>query len=449
MATRLQWSRIGLSIKCETEKRAMPKTALAFALPPFAEVNTSGPGISVALVTDPITTLVTALHIESLEPLAKGYTYTLNYATGSVWTPIVLGQITELAYNLPVTVAGVTYRLKLTRAWRDVVEVFQEVTVSIPADDPPANVTGLTNAYNGKLSYLAWTALADPRGISYEIRKGSSWDSAQFLSTVPASTTTFATQGDGTYWVASVFRGVYCASPTSITLVGTAIVANVVQTWDERATSWAGTFSGGAALDGLGGIYLAGGSLDGYYEVPASHVVDLGTSQFCQISSSLGVVLDPGVPFDSDDLFDSNTLFDGSAAGLAAVIEEIAIAQADGVFGAWQPFVQGNFLGRRFKLRLHLTSLQTTVTPRVQPYAWTVDMPDRWESKTVSVPAAGLAITYATPFHNIPKPQITILNMQAGDVIVLSSISSSGFTLQVTNGGVGVARSAVYLSPGY
>ena len=47
------------------------------------------------------------------------------------------------------------------------------------------------------------------------------------------------------------------------------------------------------------------------------------------------------------------------------------------------------------------------------------------------------------------KPVITIFGAQEGDTIILSNQTANGFTVQILNGGVGVARSINYVSDGY
>jgi hypothetical protein len=49
----------------------------------------------------------------------------------------------------------------------------------------------------------------------------------------------------------------------------------------------------------------------------------------------------------------------------------------------------------------------------------------------------------------MPHVQVTILNAQAGDLVILSSVTLAHCTVQVVNGGVGVARSCNILAQGY
>jgi len=89
-------------------------------------------------------------------------------------------------------------------------------------------------------------------------------------------------------------------------------------------------------------------------------------------------------------------------------------------------------------------------------FTFIVDVPTLTQSGTnVSIPSGGQAITFANTFNggpgssSVPNIQVTILNSSSGDTAILSSISLSGFTLQIVNGGSGVARNVNYIAQGY
>ena len=68
---------------------------------------------------------------------------------------------------------------------------------------------------------------------------------------------------------------------------------------------------------------------------------------------------------------------------------------------------------------------------------------------TIAVPDTGLAITYSPAFSSmVGTPLVVILNFVAGDTIVITGSTTAGFTVQVTNGGVGVARNINWMSQG-
>lgn len=135
---------------------------------------------------------------------------------------------------------------------------------------------------------------------------------------------------------------------------------------------------------------------------------------------------------------------------------QIAIAQADGIFAAWQDFNPGIYNGQYFTSRILLTSSDITIKPVVFQYSLTVDMPDRLDTGTnVSVTTSGRTVVFSTPFNGgvdsptQPHIQITLLDAVAGDQVVLTSVALASFFVQIMNSGVPVARSINWLAQGY
>ncbi len=63
--------------------------------------------------------------------------------------------------------------------------------------------------------------------------------------------------------------------------------------------------------------------------------------------------------------------------------------------------------------------------------------------------SGGTTITHSFPFQAKPSTVITIVNAVAGDEIFLTAEDQNGFTAQIKNGGVGVARTINSISQGY
>lgn len=332
------------------------------------------------------------------------------------------------------------------------------------------NVQNLVSFYRNGQTWLAWDAVTDPvRAVDYEIRKGASWGKAQVLGRVSA--TEFATDGDGTYWVSAHSDLAYSGLAASVTISGSVLVRNVVATYDEEATGWTGQTSGGLLVSGtdlvLGGAglfssiplissvntvyYFGGVSPSGTYTVPAGHEVDIGSAQVCTCSVSYQLRGEnPYALFSQIEDVGKMTSIEGNFADKVGCKIRIAVAQNDGVYAAWQDFVPGQYIGRKFKFQAVLTSADSNVTAILDKMTFTVDMPDRVDKgNSVAIPAAGQSVAFTTPFQILPNVQITILNAQPGDDVVLSSSSTSGFTVQVVNAGSGVSRSINWLAQGY
>jgi hypothetical protein len=141
--------------------------------------------------------------------------------------------------------------------------------------------------------------------------------------------------------------------------------------------------------------------------------------------------------------------WDGSPNQYSNAIVQMNIGNQSGIFAGWNNFVTGQYFGRYFNFRIILSTSNINITTIVSSMNFTVDMPDRVDSANIAILAGGSTVLYTTPFHNIPTPTITIFNATAGDDILLTNQTASGFTVQVVNSAIGVARSINWVSHGY
>ena len=346
------------------------------------------------------------------------------------------------------------------------------------ADIPLADVTNLRTSYQDNTSALTWDEITDFRDVRYEIRKGDSWESALVLVGDQAHPP-FATYGDGTYWIAAVARPIpgvitYSTNPVSLAIAGSVLVANVIATYDEAGSGWTGTVTGSGVI--TSGLFQTTAANDpAYYEIPASHVVDLGFARPARISVIWKAT---GQPADQNILTEANVLTDPDILGSASARfvdawVEIAIAQSGSsdafalpdafapsdifaggtTFADWQKFAPGVYVGQFFKFRLVIVSRDATVIASAVAFTVSVDVPDRNDHVTNHALAAGGETFTFTPDGSstptafkggpngatVPHLQVT-WNQTAGDQLVISGLSLSGVTLQILNGGVGVAR---------
>jgi hypothetical protein len=322
-----------------------------------------------------------------------------------------------------------------------------------------ATVSGLTTVYTSGQSQLSWNALSIS-GVTYEIRLGTTYASAAILGNI--AVTNFATVSDGTYWVTPNYSGTY-GTPVAIVVTGSTLVTNVVATSNESGNGWLGVMSGGAFYEAGTGLALqgavkndsltalndsettqtwdfnGGAQSTGAYEVPSADYVDLGNVQVCTVSATYTAASEA-----------ITAGFGGTPSADCAVQLWIAVAQQNGVFGAYQVFVPGQYSGRIFKMKLVLTSTNPNVTPLAPTFTWSVDVPDKILTGTaVACPATGLTVTYSSPFQIRPNLQITILSATSGDYAAVTGDTASGFTVVCYNASTAVARTIHWCAQAY
>ena len=348
-----------------------------------------------------------------------------------------------------------------------------EISLSV-AVVPIPDVQNLTDYFNGASITLRWDIVEDIRKpIEYEVRYGNSWENGQSYGASVSNE--FVPQNTGSYWVKARYYDsningyIYSETASGITIAGFEIVKNYVAQFDEHDL-WSGVLSGVAIsgdslvlpgvlnvsqwpmISAIPSIMYAGGVVSsGEYLIPDGHIVDIGSAQVCSVSCSY-----LAYGFNVIDLVSNWPLVStipsiiGNAGSEWSVYPQIAIAGNDGIFGEWRPFIPTEYVGRMFKMRLLLESKNQNISIKVDTFSWSVDVPDRTErGNALSVPAEGTTVTYSRPFLGTPNTQITILSAQENDDVHLSDQTLDGFTVQITNGGVGVVRSINWMSQSY
>ena len=282
------------------------------------------------------------------------------------------------------------------------------------------------------------------------------------MATLTGTVAQFTADQDGTWWVAAKSGKVY-GPPASIVITGAAMIANVVESFEEDAEGWTGAKSDGVAvmggnlqLVGVGNIlehpdflaepnviYYGGVPAEAYYTSP--HVVDVGYAQACNVTGGLqwaSVNVNNDFLSNPDILNEPNVL--GIAEGLAGAELEINVAGDDGVFTGWRKFTAGQIAGRKFWPRARLWSADPYATPILSGMPWMVDMPDREEPWKSASSAAGLVdVVFDKPFQAPPdKPLGIVLDALEGDTLVIpeANITTTGMKMGVKNGGAWVVR---------
>lgn len=339
---------------------------------------------------------------------------------------------------------------------------FSPIDVGIALSDAPADVANVTTFYDTGVTRMKWTFPGDYRTIDYEVRQGATWASAQSIGRV--SDPLITPPGDGTYWVAAHYvipnlgTDVYSANPQSVTIVGAQLTDNIVAAWDEVSTSWAGGALTNASIQ-AGFVQSDNGSPTAGYHVPAGHQIAIGRVATCNVAIVLSVTAQSITSnvLASTDFLNEQDLLGAGLGNLITAVAQIRVSQTDATgFGAWQNWSPGQYRGKLFDFQALLTINSATVVAVLEDLYFSVDVPtEEIDYVEHSLASGGETFTYPYTFNGGPgsaaKPniQVTVVGGSANDQISLTGTSTTGFTLQVLNGGSGVARTVNIQIKGY
>jgi hypothetical protein len=145
-------------------------------------------------------------------------------------------------------------------------------------------LTGVHETFRDGHAVLTWDAMSDVRSPDVEVRVGADWNSARVLGRT--DTLAFQIQAPGTYWLAShvdVKTGLgtlHGYGPAmSLVVAGATLVANVVATSDEAASTWPGTvgaYPDAVLNDGPTLYYRRSGGAFGSIALPGEALTESG-----------------------------------------------------------------------------------------------------------------------------------------------------------------------------
>jgi hypothetical protein len=226
-------------------------------------------------------------------------------------------------------------------------------------------------------------------------------------------------------------------------------------------------------------IDAANGAYTAIYTIAGESIIDLGYVSTVDINvqwSAVGVPAGQNILSLADFLANPDIFGAGSTQYIEAY-PEISIGGAGGndiyslpnvyapadifspqtsTFSAWQKFQPGTYQGQYFNLRMVVSCSNPQVTAYLTGFTYTVNRQARLDHyQNVSVPTTGLTISFTpdgttspVPFNGGPNGQAdpfiqVTWNNQAGDVLSITALSQSSVTIEILNGGVGVARTGV------
>ncbi len=139
-------------------------------------------------------------------------------------------------------------------------------------------------------------------------------------------------------------------------------------------------------------------------------------------------------------------------------------------FSQYNPFVNGSYIARGFKFRCEMDTNDPAQSIEIDQLGYTAELNSRTETSlgnagaTNGIIASGTStksVTFTKSFFTgqsgtsiaansvLPSIGITIENAQSGDFFALSSISSTGFDIDVKNGSSFVNRNFKYAATGF
>lgn len=326
----------------------------------------------------------------------------------------------------------------------------------------PADVTGLvaTTTTSGALR-LDWDANTEIDIDYYQVvvSTSSEWTQSMDAVHVYASSVTIPAAKDGTYLVKAVdTSGNMSENAASVDVVMPTNGLYHLQQSIVEETAFSGTKTGCTVSGGTLNLDIAtlwdGTSSVGYYE--SATVIDLGSVQTARCLCSLDFTcVDDQTGFNSILSLDAITSLNligvvGIAEG-CEVEPQIALSQDGTTFGTWQRFSIGDYMGRKFKFRVKMTSHVETVYTKISALHFDLYLQYRNQvMPNVSLAASPATSVAFTPvFIGIPMVRATVQNATSGDTVKISNITTSNFDIQVLNGGVGVARTVDIEAIGY
>jgi len=355
---------------------------------------------------------------------------------------------------------------------------------------PPENVQGFVVARNGNALNFTWRQVGDVDLDHYEIRQGLSWNAGIVIGSTVSNSFSWTAPRGGTFMVKAVDTSGNYSSSESVVDAPDVSGINAVVTSSESARNWNGTtvnalvlglvqqlqwvdldtwataptwdattFSGGVISNGTKPWSAYTGNWNLYAQpwifldtvsngTYTTQPIDIGykatsTVYIDNLLEALQVVppwtsfTDPWVNYSAPDW-----TWQGRSGGISAAFE-IATSDDNVTWGQWQQFTPGAYSFRYVKLRVTLASEDVSVVPYMTRFNVQIDVPDRVvHFGSVSVPLAGVTLSFTPEFVGIQTVQCTLQSATSGDRITVQGKSTTGVTVKVFDS-AGNAKSGV------
>ena len=435
----------------------------------------------------------TTITIASTDPYSQFFEITYKLSSDSDYT--LLGEGRQTVFKTHQLKQGSTYNIRARS--RNYVGKYSSYTSDpneastytvIGEIAPPSDVENFACNIIGDKAFLSWDTVSDLDLAYFEIRfsnetSGAEWfDSVTLIEKVSRPGTSAVVNARvGTYLIKAVDKmgnqsnneTTAVSTVAAITGLNTIVtstqhsgftgnktncVLDVANTPDGLILDSSTLFdSKSGNIDDATLFFDSGGasgtvSSTGNYEFDA--VVDLGGTFTSRLLPSITQGL-----IDRVNLFDSASgniddragNWDGNAASGCSSILYFAYSTDGSTYSDFQKCLAGSDATFRYvKFRLDMTSLGD-VSPIVTALSVQIDMPDKIVSeKDKSIGSGGTAITFPSAFKIAPAIGVTIQSGATGDYFTISSVSATGFTINLYNSSAGGKTGTInYLARAY
>lgn len=346
----------------------------------------------------------------------------------------------------------------------------EALTASLQADLPP-NITGLASVYANGTTKAAWDA---KERMSYEVRRGQSWESGGVVYTGDAPNCELNFLGRymfKCFYINSSGLRLESAQEASLNLAENLLPTNVMKkvSYSAAKNNWTQNswFPRGSAASVRDKMLVIAGDYDNadfskrktssnYAWLCLNAVVTLSKPKLCKLSSFVDfTAMRLSDAFDLHKNVDTVVNIDtgGAIANVACDIYFSPSQDGTNFTKNFIPFKNGEYIGKAFKFALRLYTKDTAFTPVVSSWDIIIDMPDIIESGSGKTSASGaIGVLYDNDFSAPPKVQVTLLNAQKSERLAITNQTTRGFEIAVHAGADDtkpVARDFNYIVKGY
>lgn len=321
---------------------------------------------------------------------------------------------------------------------------------------PPLDVSGFVATRNGNDLYFNWPRPAELDVAGWEIRLGTTWDSAVAIGSTPRNSLTAVSPQGGTFLIKAFDTCVpvpnYSINAAQCILSANTSI-NVILTDDDATYGWPGTLNGmvmaGTVLN-LGYVNTWAGMTqpwNAYTQNWMHESVPLAAGNYITDMHDIGQVLScnlhvaPDIQvvafgqtwasWDQPWAFYANNYSWAGPLGMISATYEINTSLDNITWTGWQPFAPGLRTLRYYKMRASFTA-QPGYQIQVNHFPITVDVPDRVARyANLAVPSGGLALAFTPAFNAVNTIKVNLLNGLAGDSCTINNKTINGADLNV------------------